>query len=315
MNVVSEHRDLSRWIKLIGLIFLFVGLAAAVIAPIEIYTFYLFSEGGKFHYEGFGFGSFMFGNITVQVLGYYAIAILCIPLGIGHLRLQKWSRTVTETLLWDWIIFGLPLSIIIFLMLLTSKDLPQSALPFLILSFILLYPILPIALLALYRHRNMRLSFQNRNAGWDWFTKLQDSTHVLASLILLIIIAMHVPLLFNGVFPFFGDFLYELQGYILLDLSILFLVGMLWGILKQKHWAWWGTLIFLVLITSSAIMSFLSVEPVEILTNLRFPSFEMEILQNVPILGYHLAILFCLPLLVTILFQIFTRKRFIMSDG
>ena len=39
-----------------------------------MYCFYLFSEGGRFHYEGFGFGSFMFGNIASQIVGYYLIA-------------------------------------------------------------------------------------------------------------------------------------------------------------------------------------------------------------------------------------------------
>jgi hypothetical protein len=95
MGENHDFRDLSKWIKILGYLFFLVGVAAVVIAPLEIYTFYLFSEGGKFHYEGFGFGSFMFGNIAIQIFGYYAIALICIPLGYGHLRLQQWSRKVT----------------------------------------------------------------------------------------------------------------------------------------------------------------------------------------------------------------------------
>jgi hypothetical protein len=41
----------------------------------------LFSEGGSFSYEGFGFGSFMFGNIASQVIGYYLIAAVLIVVG------------------------------------------------------------------------------------------------------------------------------------------------------------------------------------------------------------------------------------------
>ena len=49
-------------------------------------------EAGVGH-EGFGFGSFLFANIAVQVGGYYVIAMLLIPLGYGHVRVRRWART------------------------------------------------------------------------------------------------------------------------------------------------------------------------------------------------------------------------------
>jgi hypothetical protein len=221
MHELNDFHDLSRWIKVFGLLLILVGVAAAFIAPIEIHTFYLFSEGGKFHFEGFGFGSFMFGNIAIQVIGYYAIAFLCIPLGYGHLRLQQWSRKVTLTLLWVWMIFGFPLSIILFLMLVTSKDLPQSALPFLLIGFFLMYPIMPIMFIKIYRHRNMQLSF--REGTQNWINQSSEPTLILVGLVIVIILALHVPFLFNGIFPLFSRFTFELEGFLLLDLSILFL--------------------------------------------------------------------------------------------
>jgi hypothetical protein len=57
-------------IRLIGALLLVAGLAAAYIAPIEVYTYYAFAPGGRFSYEGFNFGSFMFAYITIQVVGY-----------------------------------------------------------------------------------------------------------------------------------------------------------------------------------------------------------------------------------------------------
>jgi hypothetical protein len=268
-----------------------------------------------FYYDGFGFGSFMFGNIAIQVIGYYAIAVICIPLGYGHLRLQHWSRKVTLTLLWDWMIFGLPLSIIIFLMLVTSKDPPLSALPFLIISFTLVYPILPILLIRLYRHRNMQMSYLERTPVCDWIDQFSQPTLILASLIVLIIMALHVPLLFNGIFPLFGKFAFKLQGYFLLDLSILFLACMLWGMMKGKQWAWWGTLIYLLLMTASTTISFLSVNPVTILENLNFPAYEQEILRNVPVQGYHLALMIDLPMLITLTYKILSKKYFSISNS
>jgi hypothetical protein len=61
--------------------------------PLEMYCFYLFSEGGHFYYEGFGFGSFMFGNIASQIIGYCLIAAVCVPLGYGHLATRRCSTS------------------------------------------------------------------------------------------------------------------------------------------------------------------------------------------------------------------------------
>lgn len=79
----TQFADRSRVIAVIGVLLLFVGVAAAALGPMELYCFYLFAEGGRFHYEGFGFGSFMFAVIAIQVAGYYVIAMICISLGVG----------------------------------------------------------------------------------------------------------------------------------------------------------------------------------------------------------------------------------------
>ena len=55
------YRDRSFLLKGFGLLLLLVGFTAAVFSPLEMYAFSLFSEGGRFNYPGFGFGSFMFG--------------------------------------------------------------------------------------------------------------------------------------------------------------------------------------------------------------------------------------------------------------
>ncbi|MCR4427338.1 MAG: hypothetical protein NUW23_14335 [Firmicutes bacterium] len=64
----DRHKDRTLILAIIGVLLLLVGAAAALLGPAEIYCFYLFSEGGRFHYEGFGFGSLMFGSIAWQVI-------------------------------------------------------------------------------------------------------------------------------------------------------------------------------------------------------------------------------------------------------
>lgn len=51
-----DCKDRSRVIAFIGVFLLLVGMAAGFLGPLEVYCFYLVSEGGCFHYEGFGLG-------------------------------------------------------------------------------------------------------------------------------------------------------------------------------------------------------------------------------------------------------------------
>ena len=84
-----DYKDRARVIAVIGVVLLLIGIAVGFLGPLEMYCFYLFSEGGRFHYEGFGFGSFMFGNIASQIVGYYLIAAVFVPLGYGHLQARR----------------------------------------------------------------------------------------------------------------------------------------------------------------------------------------------------------------------------------
>ena len=82
----------------------------------------------------------MFGNITIQIVGYYLIAALFIPLGYGHLKMWRWVRTMSVALLWSWLVVGAPLIVVVFFILAGSKDLSLPAaliaLVFLVLSYL-----------------------------------------------------------------------------------------------------------------------------------------------------------------------------------
>lgn len=118
----TPYKDRSLLLILIGFPTLLFGIVAAVYAPLEFYPLYMFSEGGRFHYPGFGFGSFMFGNITVQIVGCYHVALIFIPLGYGHIRRRRWVHNYALALLWFWLIVGTSVAILFLLMLLSVKE-------------------------------------------------------------------------------------------------------------------------------------------------------------------------------------------------
>jgi hypothetical protein len=81
--------------SIIGYLLFMIGILLFVIVQFELFTFYQFSDGGKFHFEGFGFGSFMFGFIALQVVMYSFIGTIFIIIGYGHIKHYSWTPSIT----------------------------------------------------------------------------------------------------------------------------------------------------------------------------------------------------------------------------
>lgn len=305
-----DHKDRTLVLALIGVLLLLVGVPVGFLGPIEAYTFYLFSEGGRFAYPGFGFGSLMFGNIASQIIGYYTIAALLIPLGYGHLRARRWARTLSLTLLWVWLVVGAPLAILFFFLLAASKDI---TLPIAIAAIVLLafsYLALPALMIRFYRGRNVRLTFEAKDPNTYWVERLPMPILVLGALGLYYIVMLHIPILFNGLFPLMGRFASELQGIQLLAASIAVLICLTWATLGRRRWAWWGSLLYAALMTASLLVTLTRSSWAEILQVLDFPPREVDMLDGLPIQGYHLAILIGAPLIITLAVIVWAKPYF-----
>jgi hypothetical protein len=303
-------RDRSRVLALIGVPLLLIGLVCAVLGPVEIYCFYLFSDGGPFYYEGFGFGSFMFANITWQIIGYYLIAVLCIPLGYAHLKIRRWARTVALTLLYSWLVLGVPLICVFLFILFSSKDLSPVLALFAILLLALSYLLIPGLLIRFYQSRDVKLTFETRDPNSYWIERQPLPVLVLSFLLTFYTIVLHVPIFLRGIFPLFGSWLSGLKGIVVITVSILTLAWLTWGVFRLRAWAWWGSLLYVALLTLSSVLTLAMSSLAEMLAILSFPPTEMEALQGVPLQGIHFVPLIGLPLLLTAGVIILSRRYF-----
>jgi hypothetical protein len=293
-----DTRDRRPVLAAIGGLLLLIGVGCALLGPVEIYCFYLFSEGGRFHYEGFGFGSFMFGNIASQIVGYYLIAAVAIPLGYGHLRLRRWARTLALVLLWFWLVVGGPLTLVFLFVLFASKDLSPAVGLIIALGLGLSYPLVPALLIRFYRGRHVQAAFA-RDPGSYRIEQMPMPILVLVVLFAFHAIVLNLLVLFNGIFPIFGRWLSGLPGIVALDLAVASLVCLLWGTLQQRIWAWWGSLVGFGLLTFSTVFTLWRSSFQELLSVLNFPQAEMDILQGLPFEGAHFALLVGIPLTIT----------------
>ena len=309
-----QHVDRSLVLRGIGALSLLAGVAMALVGPIEVYCFYLFSEGGRFHYEGFGFGSFMFGNIAAQVIGYHMLALILIPLGYGHLKLRSWARTLALALLWLWLILGIPLVPLVLLVLLASKDIsPAGALAATVVAGAS-YLVVPALMIRFYRGRNVQSTLAARNPSTTWFERVPLPNLVLSGLFLFYIVVLYILLLFNGIAPAFGTWLTGMQGITAIDASILCLALLTWGTLRSRPWAWWGALAGVGLLAASSIATLVQSSWTDILTHMALPPTELDFLAGMPIHGVHLAVLVGIPLLAT-MGLIVGSRRHLTSPG
>jgi hypothetical protein len=305
-----DFKDRSPILISFGVILLVVSVAMAFLGPLEMHAMYLFSEGGRFHYEGFGLGSFMFGNIAAQIVGYYLIAVVCMPLGYGNIMRRRWARTLSLAVLGFWLVAGIPFIVAFMFVLMASKEV---ALPMVLIALIglaLSYAVVPALLVRFYRSRDVQLTFETRDPRPNWLEDVPLPVLVVCGVFGLTIAVLHVLILFNGVFPLFHTLVFELRGIELIALSILILVGLIWGLLRLRPWAWWGALVYWGYLTFSTIAALSRMTFVEILSHMKFSPLEVDILDGIPIHGAHLAVLAGIPLLVTMGLIAYSRRYF-----
>lgn len=301
----------QRILRGFGCFLLILGGCIGLLGLAEFYCFPLFSAGGRFHYAGFGFGSFMFGNIVSQIIAYSLIAAIFIPLGLGHMQLKSWIVPLSKVLLWSWLVVGGPVALLIAFILLASKSLTifltAAALLFLALSYLLF----PFLFLRFYNKPQVMQILKTHDPRAYWISNRPIPLLVMAALDLFYIIVLQILVLFNGIFPLFGNFLSGVPGILALEASTFIFAFFARATLKRKFWSWWGSVLWLGIFTLSLIATFALNTYSDLLSVLAFPPTEVDILKNIPLQGYHLAVLAGIPLVVTLLLAIRSQHHFV----
>jgi hypothetical protein len=312
MNKEFLNKEKASFIiKLLGVIQLTIGLFSLGIAPLEIYSFYLFSEGGRFYYEGFGPGSFLYALIFAQIIGYYFIAFLFISIGYGHLKLKLWVVKISKSCIWFWIIFGIPI-MLFFFPLLTMKEF-EVKYPILLSAFIILLFIIviPGLLLAFYNQKNVKELFVHINNTEREIQNIPISGQLSLLVYTLYIMIFHIMIFFKGIFPFFGRFLIDFKGILSYDLCILFMFLLIYGLIKRKYWSWLLSVSFFVLMIISTVTTFINNQYAGIIELMEFPELENDIFLKLSVRSSHLLVATTLLFLLTIMVIIRAKSNFV----
>ena len=295
-------------ISAIGFLLFFTGLVSAFLGPVEVYCYYMFSEGGRFHYDGFGMGSLMFGNITMQIWGYYLIAFIFIPLGIGHLKKQAWIQKISLTLLYVWLIVGLPILPIILMIIIVNKEPSLTAIISYMTFALAAYTILTPLLIKFYKSNKVKATLNIQNQKYLHLMNYPLQLMIINLLCIFYIFTFHGLLLFRGIFPFFGHWLIGLKGIMIVSSSILVFMITIIGTISRKMWSWWTALIYFSFLMLSSIITFMISNFSTVVELLQLPKLETQALSNIPLSGFHLSCILGIPMIISLIVIISSKK-------
>jgi len=294
---------------IIGSILLAVGSGLLALAPLEMYCYYLFSEGGRFHYEGFRFGSFMFANISSQIIVYLLIGVALLSLGYGHIKLYSWARKLTIALSYFWLIVGVPVLASFLFVLAASKDTGAFLYHAILVLSVSSYLLLPLAAIRHYgKSKTVAVFATTTQQNWIDSLPVQLVAAILVDLFLIVISILLI--FFNGLFPLFGSFKTGICGIMLLDANCILLSILIIGTIGKRRWSWWMSVTYFSVLTASLALTFAKSTSGTILDALALPAEEVKWFKDIPLGPWHFLLLFLPPGILELLNTIVSRKHY-----
>lgn len=293
-----------RVLPVLGWLMIAFGALCAVAAVMEVPVYRQFAAGGRFHYQGYGFGSFMFFLIALSLLVYAGLAAILLALGYGHVRRLAWSVLAAEALVWAWMAVGLPLLAAAVALTLMTKAL-SSAGGFIILgaAALLAYPVLPLLLLGLYRRARSGAALQGCDGAAPPL-----AARGLAAFLAIAAALLLLPILLGSPFPWFGRIVKGAPGAALLLVSAAGALISAWALLRGRWWGWWSAAGLFALFIGSAAITAASMTVGEMIEALALAPAEAEWFAGLPFLDARPAAVMAIPSAVAAFVLIWARK-------
>ena len=209
---------------------------------------------------------------------------------------RRWARPLALAILWAWVVLGQPLLFVLFFMTASVKSFSTAGGVAFIVLLSLSYLALPWLGIRFYQGKHVQGTFEAHDPGPSAVDARPVAILVLCLLDLFFLAALQVPLLFSGLFPLFGMLQSGMAGFYLVDASVLVLAVLLWGTWKRRGWALEGSAAYYVLLAAAWIATFARTPYAELLTWLRLPPTEIEMLSGTPLRGWEIRVFVGLPM-------------------
>ena len=279
------------------------GLFAATLAPLE---FSLFKDVTK---ELAGFRYLGFAAHSAQILGFYLVALVLVPLGYGHLLLRSWAHKLSLTALWSCLILGIPCMALVMFIFVGYKDPTDHGALLFAAASLFMYPVLPFMLVRFYHSQETKAQFQSSSDHLTWIEAAPQPVLILGSVTAFYVFAFHTSLFLNGVVPFGCGFRSGKVGYVIAATAIVGLSFVAWGMFNQRRWAWFGGVVCFATMAVDFAVAFLCSGSTGLFRQLGVSNLD-ESLVELQFPSLQIALVLVLPTMCALITTLFNRRHF-----
>ena len=133
-------------------------------------------------------------------------------------------------------------------------------------------------------------------------------------LVAIAIIVLHIAIFLQAMFPMFGQIGLERQSVYVISLCILVLGILVYGVIRLRMWAWWGSVAYWALLAVSSTMTFARYSFRDIVLLMDIPASELVVFDELVLVhDYRFVGVLAPPLLIALGLVVCSRRHFVSS--
>ena len=232
-------------------------------------------------------------DAIIGCLTYALLSAIFVSAGIGSVRIRRWARPVMLIVGWTWLLAGIVGGAMWALMAPDLFDamstaaqgqaLPPGFHTMVIVvgaAFFLIFMIaLPSILIGFYQSRHVLRTLEVFDPVPRW-TDRCPITVLGLSLGLAYAAIMLLFMLGYPALPVFGFVVTGAGAMALYAALALVMAWLAWETYRLRPIGWWGSLILFIVMPASVVVSFLSIDPIEIYRQMGFPREQVEMMKQ-----------------------------------
>ncbi|MBM3880643.1 MAG: hypothetical protein FJ387_13155 [Verrucomicrobia bacterium] len=281
----TPHKDRSTGLLVFGVLEILLGFVAVLMVPLMVL--------GQVMAARMGQGEFNVRLVVPAAVFYGGAAVIFVWLGIGSIRARRWARALVLVVGWSWLAMGVVGSVLfLFIMpqLLSEgppggEPLPETARQVGLvvgLGFVLvLFVAVPAVLVGFFQSRHVKATCEARDPGPSWTDACPLPVLVLSFWLMVGAFSLlTLPLSSNSVLPCFGILLSGIPGGVVCGiLATLWIVSAV-AAYRLKPVGWWIPLVCVLVLGSSAVVTFGRVDLAELYRTMGYTAQQIELMQN-----------------------------------
>lgn len=266
-------------------------------------------------------------SLAMGLLLYVMIGGVLIVAGTGSLRCARWVRPLMLIIGWSWLIAGVMALLMIvslledLIVLATAEagTLPPAAVTLLQAMVLggaaLVGIVVPLAFIVVYRDRAVARTCEALHPQRDWSDSCPLPVLGLSGGLLLATL-LTLPMVLRPVVPVFGRLTTGWPGGLLILAAAAATIVLALGLYRLRHWSWWATTAFLVLVGVSATATFFQVQPVEFYRAMGYPEQQLQRIDRAgPALRWSMVGGSVVLTLLTVVYMARIRRHFGADDA